>query len=154
MEVRFQVPFIWALRTNVCTESNPIQSVLFSFTLLSPFSTPLSCLGSLLSCVFHPSHPPLPHRFEAAASPSSDLPISMEHNGFLTCETLDRMANWVGASVASAFFASLERCSCINLSTTDIDDDNVDEEEAKDRPLMLTKPVLHDDPAPDNQSPV
>ncbi|CAM8933642.1 unnamed protein product [Rhodiola kirilowii] len=44
---------------------------------------------------------------------------------------------WVGNSVASAFFASLERCSCINISTSDNDDDEI-EEEAKDRPLMLT----------------
>ncbi|KAF5195824.1 hypothetical protein FRX31_014588 [Thalictrum thalictroides] len=50
------------------------------------------------------------------------------------------IANWLGSSVATAFFASLERCSCINLSTTDVED----EEEAKDRPLMLTKPIQHD----------
>ncbi|MQL84186.1 hypothetical protein Taro_016668, partial [Colocasia esculenta] len=73
--------------------------------------------------------------------------VGMENSGFLSCEKLDRMANWVGASVASAFFASLERCSCINLSTTD----NEEEEEAKDRPLMLTKPIVHD--APDEASP-
>ncbi|KZV21907.1 hypothetical protein F511_05597 [Dorcoceras hygrometricum] len=46
------------------------------------------------------------------------------------CERLDRAASWFGAGVATAFFASLERCSCINLST---------DEESKDRPLMLTK---------------
>ncbi|KAI3449285.1 hypothetical protein Pfo_005950 [Paulownia fortunei] len=57
--------------------------------------------------------------------------------GFVKCEKLDRVASWVGASVATAFFASLERCSCINISTADADDD--DDEEAKDRPLMLTK---------------
>ncbi|XP_057981061.1 uncharacterized protein LOC131166478 [Malania oleifera] len=62
--------------------------------------------------------------------------------GLISCEKLDRVANWVGASVASAFFASLERCSCINLSTTDVDD----EDEAKDRPLMLSKPVPIDGP--------
>ncbi|KAK1308002.1 hypothetical protein QJS10_CPA09g01615 [Acorus calamus] len=67
----------------------------------------------------------------------------MENCGFLTCDKLDRMATWVGTSVASAFFASLERCSCINLSTTDFED----EEEAKDRPLMLTKPTVHDVPS-------
>ncbi|XP_011625406.1 uncharacterized protein LOC105421079 [Amborella trichopoda] len=67
----------------------------------------------------------------------------MENCGFLNCEKLDRMANWVGTSVASAFFASLERCSCITLNTTDMEED---EEEAKDRPLMLTKPVVHDVP--------
>ncbi|KAI4313368.1 hypothetical protein L6164_026355 [Bauhinia variegata] len=39
------------------------------------------------------------------------------------------VASWLGTSVASAFFASLERCSCINLSTSD-------EDEAHDRPLM------------------
>ncbi|KAF8412093.1 hypothetical protein HHK36_000047 [Tetracentron sinense] len=62
----------------------------------------------------------------------------MENCSFMSCEKLDRMATWVGTSVASAFFASLERCSCITLSTTDIED----EEEAKDRPLMFTKPVV------------
>ncbi|GLT79789.1 hypothetical protein SLA2020_512640 [Shorea laevis] len=67
---------------------------------------------------------------------------------FISCEKLDRMANWVGTSVASAFFASLERCSCINLST-DFDE----EEEANDRPLMLTKPVVQDDPQPPERPP-
>ncbi|GAB4826176.1 hypothetical protein Ancab_009043 [Ancistrocladus abbreviatus] len=52
------------------------------------------------------------------------------------------VANYVGASVVSAFFASLERCSCINLSTSDFDDD----EEAKDRPLMFCNSTRHDDP--------
>lgn len=66
----------------------------------------------------------------------------MENTRLTSCEKLDRMANWVGTSVASAFFASLERCSCINLSTNDSDDD----EEAKDRPLMLTKPMVHGEP--------
>ncbi|GJM87421.1 hypothetical protein PR202_ga03372 [Eleusine coracana subsp. coracana] len=55
---------------------------------------------------------------------------------------MESWASWVGASVTSAFFASLERCSCINLST-DGDDDNEDEEEAKDRPLILSAPASH-----------
>uniref|UniRef100_A0A2P2N0A3 Uncharacterized protein MANES_01G039600 n=1 Tax=Rhizophora mucronata TaxID=61149 RepID=A0A2P2N0A3_RHIMU len=42
---------------------------------------------------------------------------------------------WVGTSVATAFFASLERCSCINLSTSE---DAEDAEEAHDRPLMFS----------------
>ncbi|KAL5981586.1 hypothetical protein ACLOJK_015649 [Asimina triloba] len=92
-------------------------------------------------------------RLRLGLKPLPLLPaISMENYGFLTCETLDRIANWFGSSVASAFFASLERCSCINLSTIDIDD--YDEEEAKDRPLMLTKPIVLDDPASDELSPV
>ncbi|KAH0435602.1 hypothetical protein IEQ34_009632 [Dendrobium chrysotoxum] len=67
----------------------------------------------------------------------------MENTSHVSCDKLDRMANWLGTSVVSAFFASLERCSCINLSTTD----NEDDDEAKDRvPLMLTKPFVHDDP--------
>ncbi|KAB5527218.1 hypothetical protein DKX38_021065 [Salix brachista] len=53
---------------------------------------------------------------------------------------LNRVADWVGTNVAAAFFASLERCSCINLNTADLEDD----EEAKDRPLMLTRPASHD----------
>ncbi|KAL6591315.1 hypothetical protein ACP70R_049818 [Stipagrostis hirtigluma subsp. patula] len=48
---------------------------------------------------------------------------------------MESWASWVGASVTSAFFASLERCSCINLSTDD-DDDHADDDEAKDRPLI------------------
>ncbi|CDP05031.1 unnamed protein product [Coffea canephora] len=51
-------------------------------------------------------------------------------------EKLDGLARWFGMSVASAFFASLERCSCVNLNTSESDDE--DEEEAKDRPLMFT----------------
>lgn len=59
----------------------------------------------------------------------------MENSGFLlSC----RMANWLGASVASAFFASLDRFSCINVATADDED-----EEANDRPLMLTTPVSY-----------
>ncbi|KAJ0970115.1 hypothetical protein J5N97_022992 [Dioscorea zingiberensis] len=48
--------------------------------------------------------------------------------GFFSCEKLDRMASLMLASVASAFFASLERCSCINLSTTDPDAGEDDDE--------------------------
>ncbi|KAF9669089.1 hypothetical protein SADUNF_Sadunf14G0071500 [Salix dunnii] len=55
-------------------------------------------------------------------------------------ESLNRVANWEGTNVAAAFFASLERCSCINLNTTELEEDV----EAKDRPLMLTKPTSHD----------
>ncbi|PVH67217.1 hypothetical protein PAHAL_1G455700 [Panicum hallii] len=57
---------------------------------------------------------------------------------------MESWATWVGTSVASAFFASLERCSCINLSTDD-DDDRDEEEEAKDRPLILSSAPRHDD---------
>lgn len=58
--------------------------------------------------------------------------------GSISCDKLDRVANWVGSNVAYAFFASLERCSCINLSTTDTEDENND-----DRPLMVTNSLSH-----------
>jgi hypothetical protein len=57
---------------------------------------------------------------------------------------MESWATWVGASVSSAFFASLEHCSCINLSTDD-DDDRDGEEEAKDRPLILSSAPRHED---------
>ncbi|EPS73572.1 hypothetical protein M569_01187, partial [Genlisea aurea] len=46
---------------------------------------------------------------------------------------VDGFARWLGTSVSAAFFASLERCSCIN-----VDADGEDDEEAHERPLMLT----------------
>ncbi|KAL7264606.1 hypothetical protein ACSBR1_002545 [Camellia fascicularis] len=62
--------------------------------------------------------------------------------GFLN-EKLDRLASWVGTSVASAFFASVERYSCVNLRTSESDDEN--EEEAKDHPLKLTNLQVNSD---------
>ncbi|KAI0519994.1 hypothetical protein KFK09_007459 [Dendrobium nobile] len=41
---------------------------------------------------------------------------------------------WMSSSISSAFFASLERFSCINLSTSDLNEDI--DEEAKDLPLV------------------
>ncbi|KAJ0963355.1 hypothetical protein J5N97_028477 [Dioscorea zingiberensis] len=53
----------------------------------------------------------------------------------LSCGSgVDRATSWLGHGVATAFFVSLERCSCVNIKT---DDDNHDE--AKDLPL------IHDD---------
>ncbi|KAM7267115.1 hypothetical protein ACFE04_009281 [Oxalis oulophora] len=57
----------------------------------------------------------------------------------LSYDKLNGLATWFGTNVAYAFFTSLERCSCINLSTSDEDDDDNDDDddEAHDRPLML-----------------
>ncbi|OAY23063.1 uncharacterized protein LOC110606970 [Manihot esculenta] len=44
---------------------------------------------------------------------------------------LDGVAMWFINGVASAFFASLERCSCVRIATVD------DGDEAKDAPLIL-----------------
>ena len=55
-------------------------------------------------------------------------------------------ASWFGATVISAFFASLERCSCVNLSTFDDDDDDEDDnEESNSRPLALSAAPQPDD---------
>ncbi|XP_059443986.1 uncharacterized protein LOC132175912 [Corylus avellana] len=72
----------------------------------------------------------------------------MENNNYsiISREKLDQVASWVGSTVASAFFSSLERFSCVNLSTADPDDDD-DPDEAKDRPLTLQH--HHEDPQND-----
>lgn len=51
---------------------------------------------------------------------------------------IDQLATWLGATLASAFFSSLERFSCVNLSTADNDDE--DEDEDNNRPLTLDLP--------------
>lgn len=48
-----------------------------------------------------------------------------------TCSRLDHLVSWLGNSVATAFFASLERCACVNISTYD------DRDEARDVPLIF-----------------
>ncbi|KMZ61288.1 unknownprotein [Zostera marina] len=53
---------------------------------------------------------------------------------------IEWMAIWLGSSVSSAFFASLEKFSCINLSTTDYDDEDSsdeDEEAAGESPVAV-----------------
>jgi hypothetical protein len=45
------------------------------------------------------------------------------------------VAGWVGGGIAAAFFASLERCSCVNVRTHD----DLDDDEQRDSlaPLVL-----------------
>ncbi|PHT46607.1 hypothetical protein CQW23_15765 [Capsicum baccatum] len=62
----------------------------------------------------------------------------------MSCEKIDGIARWFGTSVASAFFASLERCACVNLTTYASDDE--EEEDAKDRPLFMNTLPSHVDP--------
>ncbi|CAO2200620.1 unnamed protein product [Urochloa humidicola] len=62
------------------------------------------------------------------------------NGGILSYGTLEGYAMWVATGVASAFFASLERCSCIHLHTAEDDGDEDNIEEARDRPLMLSRP--------------
>ncbi|TXG51409.1 hypothetical protein EZV62_023933 [Acer yangbiense] len=52
----------------------------------------------------------------------------------LTQGIFNPLFNSVSTTVISAFFASLERCACVYLTTFEPDDD---EEESKDRPRSL-----------------
>ncbi|XP_015573994.1 uncharacterized protein LOC107261169 [Ricinus communis] len=56
---------------------------------------------------------------------------SSSSHGSPGCGKLDGVAMWFINGVASAFFASLERCSCIRIATED------DCDEANDAPLIL-----------------
>ncbi|KAI5070631.1 hypothetical protein GOP47_0014974 [Adiantum capillus-veneris] len=49
---------------------------------------------------------------------------------------LEKVASWVKGGLASAFFASLEKCSCIHLATTDEDNDDADAGETDRTHLM------------------
>uniref|UniRef100_A0A0E0D4G3 Uncharacterized protein n=1 Tax=Oryza meridionalis TaxID=40149 RepID=A0A0E0D4G3_9ORYZ len=52
-----------------------------------------------------------------------------QQGGGCGARPLDRVAGWVGGGIAAAFFASLERCSCVNVRTHDeLDDETTDSE--------------------------
>ncbi|KAI5601213.1 hypothetical protein POPTR_001G087200v4 [Populus trichocarpa] len=57
------------------------------------------------------------------------------NSSIVSVENLNNVANWVSATVISAFFSSLERFSCVNVATMDPDEDD---DEAQDRPLALS----------------
>ncbi|CAJ1937204.1 unnamed protein product [Sphenostylis stenocarpa] len=50
----------------------------------------------------------------------------MENNG--SDWKIDQVAMWLGSTVSSAFFSSLERFSCVNLATSDPDNDEDDDD--------------------------
>ncbi|KAJ6341625.1 hypothetical protein OIU77_022848 [Salix suchowensis] len=54
--------------------------------------------------------------FNTAAATTSSSIVSVEN--------LNNAANWVSATVISAFFSSLERFSCVNVATMDPDEDD------------------------------
>ncbi|KAJ6954817.1 hypothetical protein NC652_006304 [Populus alba x Populus x berolinensis] len=56
---------------------------------------------------------------------------STSHGSSPGCGKLDGVAMWFINGVAGAFFASMERCSCIRIATED------DGDEANDAPLIL-----------------
>ncbi|KAG7541699.1 hypothetical protein ISN45_Aa07g017580 [Arabidopsis thaliana x Arabidopsis arenosa] len=68
-----------------------------------------------------------------------DKSISITSNVSTTTsmEKIDHAASWISATVISAFFNSLERCACVNLSTSHDDEDD-DDDESHHRPLALS----------------
>nr|ACG35862.1 hypothetical protein [Zea mays] len=62
------------------------------------------------------------------------------NGGILSYVNMEGYARWVATGVASAFFASLERFSCIHLHTAEDDGSDEDPDEAKDRPLIFSRP--------------
>ncbi|KAL5052800.1 hypothetical protein RYX36_033482, partial [Vicia faba] len=60
----------------------------------------------------------------------SDRAATMENNGSLISrEKIDQMATWLGSTVSSAFFSSLERFSCVNVATSDPYNDEDDDDD-------------------------
>lgn len=62
-------------------------------------------------------------------------------------EKLDQVAAWVAATMSSAFFSSLERFSCVNIATNDLDDDEDDD----DQLLLSDQPRSDQFGRPDQQ---
>ncbi|KAG2680764.1 hypothetical protein I3843_11G113800 [Carya illinoinensis] len=63
------------------------------------------------------------------------------NNNTVSRETLDLVAGWFGSTVVSAFFSSLERFSCLNLSTTDPEDDYDDYDQDDQNDVAKNPPV-------------
>lgn len=57
-------------------------------------------------------------------SVESKIQASSSHGSPPACGKLDGVAMWFVNGVATAFFASLERCSCIRIATEDDGEDN------------------------------
>ncbi|KAJ4840931.1 hypothetical protein Tsubulata_001138 [Turnera subulata] len=79
---------------------------------------------------------------------NSDTASVVSTTSIVSMENVNQVASWVSSSVVTAFFNSLERFSCVNISTMDPDDDDDDyyEDEAKDQPLTLTNDSHKGDP--------
>ncbi|XP_008650295.1 uncharacterized protein [Zea mays] len=62
------------------------------------------------------------------------------NGGFLSYGNMESYAMWVATGVASAFFASLERCSCIHLHTVE-DDADEEEEDLEEARRSFSRPI-------------
>lgn len=66
-------------------------------------------------------------------------PRTSSSHGSAGCGKVDGVAMWLINGVTSAFFASLERCSCIRIATED------DGDEGNDLPLIMNDGNLRHD---------
>ncbi|KAI3972780.1 hypothetical protein MKX01_019438 [Papaver californicum] len=75
------------------------------------------------------------HDFRGGSVLEPSVPSSSIRGSSSTgCNKIDGIAMWFINGVAAAFFASLERCSCINIDTKEEDDNDDD---ANDLPLIF-----------------
>ncbi|GJM95052.1 hypothetical protein PR202_ga11748 [Eleusine coracana subsp. coracana] len=84
-----------------------------------------------LAAAASPGCAPFPFRRGGATARTRGMP---GHGGQGCGRPLGRAAGVVGGGIAAAFFASLERCSCVEVRTKEEDDDDADAEAAA--PLM------------------
>ncbi|KAI3992125.1 hypothetical protein MKX01_015016 [Papaver californicum] len=73
------------------------------------------------------------HDFRGGSVEPSVPSSSIRGSSSTGCNKIDGVAMWFINGVAAAFFASLERCSCINIDTKEEDDNDDD---ANDLPLI------------------
>lgn len=73
----------------------------------------------------------------------SDSELEMDNNSennspsLISREKLEEVASWVSSTVVSAFFSSLDRFSCVKVTTADSEDEE-NPDEAMDRPLTYS----------------
>ncbi|KAK7410098.1 hypothetical protein VNO78_00621 [Psophocarpus tetragonolobus] len=77
--------------------------------------------------------------FFSLRSPNSNSVESRQGSSASGCGKFDGVAMWFINGVTAAFFASLNRCSCIRIATQE------DPEDANDMPLMLNHGTLRHD---------
>ncbi|PON65549.1 hypothetical protein PanWU01x14_115610 [Parasponia andersonii] len=77
--------------------------------------------------------------FSLRSNPMEPKVRTSSSHGSPGCGKVDGVAMWLINSVTTAFFASLERCSCIRIATVDDGDD------ANDLPLIFNDGNLRHD---------
>ncbi|KAI3422947.1 Trehalase [Psidium guajava] len=76
-----------------------------------------------------------------ASGDNSNSDTNNPNGAIISRDAIDQVAGWVSATLVSAFFSSLERFSCVVVSTANVDDDSDDEDGASDRPPPSSAPT-------------